>query len=126
MVTRKEAQEINDALSRIEEARKQGRERLMELGVSIMLILPSAAWAGYVASRLWDWFAAPIGAPHLSVFRAAGFLLIEKMVQGIRLSDRKDDRPLLSLRARIRDTVLAAVVAPAVFLLVGAVFRQWA
>lgn len=38
----------------------------------LVLLVPSAAWASYVITCLWAWFAEPIGAPHIGVVRTMG------------------------------------------------------
>ena len=45
----------------------------------LVLIVPSSAWAAFVASRIWLWFAVPLGAPRIGVAHMMGLALIVSM-----------------------------------------------
>lgn len=40
--------------------------------LSILAVLPLAAWKGWVLVQLWTWFMVPLGVPGMTIWHAAG------------------------------------------------------
>ncbi len=99
---------------------KDSAKALSALAIILFACLPlSFIWCAYVTTVLWDWFAVPLGAPHIGVFHAYGLaLLAAVMVRGYG-SKRKPER---SASETLKDALHAfwcAVFAPAFILLFG-------
>ena len=94
-------------------------------GILLLLSIPTTAWAAFVLSILWAWFAEPIGAPHLSVARAAGFVTIVSTVRLVTKEPEthEDAGSELSSEKFILGNATMAVVAPAIGLGVGSIIH---
>lgn len=47
-----------------------------KLLVLLLALGPITLWTGYVLSKLWEWFAVPLGAPLIGVAHMVGILSI--------------------------------------------------
>ena len=46
-----------------------------------VLVIPTSVWHGFVFSKLWNWFAEPMGALHCSVLSACGLSLLVPLLR---------------------------------------------
>lgn len=48
--------------------------------LGLVLVLPFAAWYGFVIKTIWGWFVAPLGVVQIGVWEAAGVYLLIRML----------------------------------------------
>lgn len=87
------------------------------LALYLLLVVPLAAWCGYVVSRLWTWFVVPLGVPHVGVWHAAGICaLVDLFIFSPTMAREKKSHS---------DLISYAIVAPAITLGMGALFHAF-
>lgn len=92
----------------------------------LVTLLPAAMWSAYVATRLWTWFAVPLGAPHLTVARAMGLSLIVGMYRySGSTSDAEKDVESKTGGQIIGGWLGKAALIPALVLLFGWIYQQF-
>lgn len=85
------------------------------------LLLPAAAWYGFVVSRLWGWFVVPLGAPRIGVWFAAGLYTLARFVtQDTRAVTEEDDR---TLGQKLGRAIAVVIIFPALTLLFGFIYH---
>jgi hypothetical protein len=90
----------------------------------LAVLVPALIFDSYVITRLWTWFAVPLGVPAIGLAHAAG---LTTLVATIRFSaaaagNRSASQSTFTDEQRlvdIRSTVLGMVIVPAVSLGVG-------
>jgi hypothetical protein len=87
-------------------------ESLLKFCVLLLLTLPSVLWSGFVLSVLWGWFAAPLGAPVLTVGQACG---VRAIVGYLTFTPPKENEETSSTA----HTIVFAALAPALALFFG-------
>jgi hypothetical protein len=50
------------------------------LFLMFLFVIMYTLWSGFVLLTLWDWFAFPIGLPHLSYVEAMGIALLTRFL----------------------------------------------
>ena len=72
----------------------------------------TTTWGGYALSVLWGWFIVPVfNAPHLRVPYAIGLAIVMSMLT--RPTRKSEHEP------EIVESIITAIIAPAVFLAFG-------
>lgn len=95
-----------------QQQRKTIGEALAPLGLYLLLMVPFVLWNGFVLTELWAWFAAPLGAPTLTLGPAIGLnLLITFLI--VQTPEQEPDKGYMT-RA-----ISFAITEPAIALLVG-------
>ena len=76
-------------------ARKSDDNDLLFAVLAFALLLPSAAWSGFVLTRLWVWFVVPLGVAPITVWQAAGLFAVATWMSGAHSdsSDNDKDKP---------------------------------
>lgn len=91
--------------------------------LSMVLVLPFAAWYGFVVSTLWRWFVVPLGVVHVGVWEAAGVFLLVRLLTFDSTLDRDDER---TPAEKFSAAVFIALILPAVSLAFGAIYHAFA
>jgi hypothetical protein len=82
-----------------------------------LLVIPGAAWSGFVLARLWAWFVVPLGVPAIGTWHAAGLSVLVSWMTGV--VSRNDGE-----RTATESLVLMAFV-PAIVWGIGALYHAF-
>lgn len=101
--------------------RQDARDAARFLGIIyFLLLLPFAAWNGFVLSKLWTWFVSPLGVSHITIWQGAGLSLIVRFLTYTLQVNRRDDGDPISV---ILKGFGQAIFIPAFVLLFGLIFH---
>jgi hypothetical protein len=74
-------------------------------------------WGGFVEARLWNWFMAPLGTPHINFWQASGLSALFGVFLGSRGMDRDDSQE--NAGKRLWHSFVCVTLIPALGLLGG-------
>lgn len=85
--------------------------------VLILLIPVSAAFKGFVLSRLWGYFVVPLGVPEIGIAHAFGLALVVSMFTPTPSGKDKDSEE--GMGERVIRAIFMSFGVPALILLIG-------
>jgi hypothetical protein len=88
--------------------------------VLVVLVLPIAAWQGFVLMRLWTWFVTPLGVAHVALWQAAGLLVVARVLTITRTPEAT------RTWGKLAESVSFSVVYAGLSLLLGAIYHGFA
>lgn len=92
------------------------------LTISLLIVLPAAAWRAYVMSVLWTWFVTPVfGVASPSIWILAGLAVFIAMFSNWNVKPFIDQEKSIGEKTAI--SVTMALAAPAFCLLAGWIFH---
>jgi hypothetical protein len=85
-------------------------------GITVLvLMVPLEMWRAYVTSKLWTWFALPLGAPAIGVAHFMGLFALLFM---LKYTSSKTN-------TKSKDVVFYNITIPLLALFLGALAKAW-
>lgn len=56
--------------------KKEAMSRTVAYFMMFVFSFPATAWSSFVGITIWEWFAVPIGAPHISLVQGMGLSVL--------------------------------------------------
>lgn len=91
--------------------------------LGLLLILPFAAWYGFVVKTIWSWFVVPLGAVHIGVWEAAGVYLLVRLLTMDTTLNRDDEK---TPAEKLGYAIAVGILVPAFTLGFAAIYHAFA